>query len=78
MDRLMRGGVTIVDPSQTVIDPAAKIGRDTIVFPFTSITGEVVIGENCRIGPHASLTGPLVIPAGETHGPFTHRQPGEL
>ena len=78
MDRLMRGGVTIVDPSQTVIDPVVKIGRDTIVFPLTSITGEVVIGENCRIGPHASLTGPLEIPAGETHGPFTHRQPGEL
>lgn len=69
MNRLLTAGVTIVDPAQTYIDPRAKIGRDTIVFPFTTITGEVTIGNNCRIGPHAALTGPLTIADGEMIGP---------
>jgi len=73
MNRLMAAGVTIVDPAQTYIDPRAKIGRDTIVYPFTTITGEVTIGENCHIGPHAALAGPQEIPDGETIAPFTCR-----
>jgi bifunctional UDP-N-acetylglucosamine pyrophosphorylase/glucosamine-1-phosphate N-acetyltransferase len=68
MNRLMAAGVTIVDPAQTYIDPRAKIGRDTVVYPFTTIS-EVTIGESCRIGPHASLTGPLEIPDGEVIEP---------
>jgi bifunctional UDP-N-acetylglucosamine pyrophosphorylase / glucosamine-1-phosphate N-acetyltransferase len=74
MNRLMTAGVTIVNPAQTYIDPRARIGRDTIVYPFTTITGEVTIGDNCRIGPHAALSGPLEIPDGHTIPPFTHRE----
>ena len=75
LERLMLDGVTIVDPVQTYVDPRAKIGRDTIVFPFSTISGEVTIGTNCRIGPHASLAGPLELPDGRAVGPFTHMQP---
>jgi len=73
-EQLMLSGVTIVDPAQTDIDPRAKIGRDTVVFPFTSIAGEVTIGRHCRIGPHARLAGPLLIPDHQIVGPFTHKQ----
>lgn len=56
-EKLMAEGVTIVEPGQTYIDLRAQIGPDTIIEPFTAITGAAKIGANCRIGPHA-LVGP--------------------
>ncbi|WP_397571459.1 bifunctional N-acetylglucosamine-1-phosphate uridyltransferase/glucosamine-1-phosphate acetyltransferase [Schlesneria sp. T3-172] len=72
MSRWMVNGTTIVMPDQTFIDPQVQIGVDTIIEPFTHITGSVVIGDNCRIGPHVILEGPLNIAAGTTVGPFKH------
>lgn len=72
MVRWMVNGTTIVVPEQTFIDPQVQLGADTIIEPFTHISGAVVIGDNCRIGPHAVLQGPLHIPAGTTIGPFQH------
>ena len=43
----------------TYIDPRCQIGAETIIYPFTSITGAAVIGRNCRIGPHALVHGPV-------------------
>jgi bifunctional UDP-N-acetylglucosamine pyrophosphorylase/glucosamine-1-phosphate N-acetyltransferase len=54
-ERLLAGGVSIVDPRNTYIDPRAEIGPDTVIYPFTLITGQVRIGSNCRIGPFAHL-----------------------
>ena len=70
LTRLMLDGVTIVDPGLTHIDSRATIGRDTIIRPFTAITGAVHIGSGCAIGPHAVLTGPLRVPDGTVVGPF--------
>lgn len=72
--RLMLHGVTIDCPEQTVIDPRAEIEVDTVIHPFTSITGHVRIGADCEIGPHVVLEGPLTIPTGTTIRPFTHRR----
>lgn len=47
---LMLSGVTIERPETVTIDASVKIGMDTIVEPFTCISGNTVIGENCRIG----------------------------
>lgn len=47
---LMAGGVTIEKPETVVIDAPVRIGIDTIIEPFTRITGDTVIGEDCRIG----------------------------
>ena len=52
----MQEGVTIVDPASTFVDSTVKIGRDTIINPFTVIRGHSVIGHNSQIGPHAVLT----------------------
>jgi len=68
--KLMLAGATIVDPSQTYIDPRVEIGRDTVIYPFTSISGAVTIGENCQIGPSAVISGPAKIEDGTTIGPF--------
>jgi bifunctional UDP-N-acetylglucosamine pyrophosphorylase/glucosamine-1-phosphate N-acetyltransferase len=70
LETLMADGVTIVDPAQVSIDLRAKLGADTIVYPFSTIIGPAVIGANCRIGPHASV-GPRAVLADETRvGPF--------
>lgn len=74
MHRLMLHGVTIDCPEQTVIDPQVEIEADTVIHPFTTISGAVKIGANCRIGPHAVLQGPMVILPGAVIGPFTHRR----
>ncbi len=59
---LMSEGVTIVAPEMTYIDPRAKIGAETIIYPFTTITGPTQIGCNCRIGPHALVHGSVQVP----------------
>jgi bifunctional UDP-N-acetylglucosamine pyrophosphorylase/glucosamine-1-phosphate N-acetyltransferase len=48
--QLMLDGVTIEKPETVTIDPQVRIGADTIVGPFVHITGDSVIGEDCRIG----------------------------
>ncbi len=48
--RLMLDGVTIERPETVTIDAGVKIGMDTVIGPFAQITGDTVIGENCRIG----------------------------
>ena len=55
LERHSKAGVTILDPSQTVIAKGAKIGRDTIIHPFTWIEGDVTIGAKCEIGPFAKV-----------------------
>jgi bifunctional UDP-N-acetylglucosamine pyrophosphorylase/glucosamine-1-phosphate N-acetyltransferase len=48
-------GVTVEKPETVTIDPDVSIGMDTIVAPFARITGNTVIGENCKIGSCAIL-----------------------
>lgn len=69
-ERLLAEGVTIVDPSQTYIDPRATIGPDTVIEPFTAITGPAVIGRGCRIGPNAVVNGTARLADGTVVGPF--------
>lgn len=52
---LMRGGVTMIDPSSTCIDFDVVIGPDTTIMPQTVIEGGTVIGSGCRIGPAAQI-----------------------
>ncbi len=48
--QLMLDGVTIEKPETVTIDADVKVGIDTVIYPFTQITGESTIGDNCRIG----------------------------
>lgn len=70
LQKLMLDGVTVVIPEQSYVDARAKIGRDTVILPFTSIVGEAVIGTECRIGPHAAIRGPVNLPDGSIIDPF--------
>jgi bifunctional UDP-N-acetylglucosamine pyrophosphorylase/glucosamine-1-phosphate N-acetyltransferase len=88
---LMLAGVTIVDPGSTTIDARVRIGRDTVVEPFCTITGDTVIGAGCRIGANSTLAdarlGDAVtirhswlqscdVHTGATVGPFAYLRPG--
>ena len=52
----MRDGVTIVNPEVTYLEPELTIGRDTVIYPNTSIALLSEIGENCVIGPNTRLS----------------------
>ena len=53
--QLMLEGVTIQDPSSTVIYPGVKIGKDTTIYSNTVIESPAEIGSNCRIGPFTRI-----------------------
>lgn len=50
-ERLMGEGVTILDPAVTYIDRGVRVGRDTVIYPFTFLEGETAVGERCVLGP---------------------------
>ncbi|NDJ53681.1 MAG: UDP-N-acetylglucosamine diphosphorylase/glucosamine-1-phosphate N-acetyltransferase [Chloroflexi bacterium] len=54
-ERWMLAGVTLIDPSRTVIHAQVQIGQDTVIWPDCYLLGETVIGEACRIGPNSTL-----------------------
>lgn len=47
--RLMKEGVTIIDPAATHIHPSVEIGEDTVIHPACTITGTTRIGSGCVI-----------------------------
>jgi bifunctional UDP-N-acetylglucosamine pyrophosphorylase / glucosamine-1-phosphate N-acetyltransferase len=77
-DRWMTEGVTIVDPRNTFIDGRASIGPDTIIYPFTFITGMVKIGSACRVGPQAHLRDGTVLGDGVEIGAFVEIKDSQL
>jgi bifunctional UDP-N-acetylglucosamine pyrophosphorylase/glucosamine-1-phosphate N-acetyltransferase len=54
-ERHMLSGVTIVDPSSTLIDVDVEIGQDTRIEPGCALKGSSVVGDAAVIGPHATL-----------------------
>jgi bifunctional UDP-N-acetylglucosamine pyrophosphorylase/glucosamine-1-phosphate N-acetyltransferase len=89
---LQDAGVTIVDPDHTWIDPRARIGRDTTIWPDVTIEGPTVIGAesvvrsgsrltDSRLGRRVEVRDHCVIVESEvgddvTIGPFAHLRPG--
>lgn len=53
--RLMRRGVSIVDPANVSIAYDVRIGADTTIYPFTVIESGVTIGKRASIGPYAHI-----------------------
>jgi bifunctional UDP-N-acetylglucosamine pyrophosphorylase/glucosamine-1-phosphate N-acetyltransferase len=88
--RLVEMGVQIIDPATTYVDAGVEVGRDTVIFPNTTITGETIIGAGCRIGPNtiiadsrvgddcevfASVIEGAALETGVDVGPFAHLRP---
>ncbi|AGA30420.1 bifunctional UDP-N-acetylglucosamine diphosphorylase/glucosamine-1-phosphate N-acetyltransferase GlmU [Singulisphaera acidiphila] len=69
-DHWMTEGVSIVDPRNTYIDGRVTIGPDTVIFPFSVVSGTVKIGAQCRIGPFAHVRDGTVLDDGAEVGAF--------
>ncbi len=54
-EKFMLEGITIVDPNSTFISYGTKIGKDTVIYPFTVIEKDVKIGRCCFLGPFIHL-----------------------
>ena len=55
LERLMRAGVTVVDPASTWVEPGVRVGADSVLLPGTTLQGGTVVGARCRIGPHTRV-----------------------
>jgi len=92
-ERLMRDGVTIVDPSCTVIDAEVAIEADAVIAPFTSLHGSTSVGAGSTVGPLSTLIdtqvgqGATVVHSyckeaqvgdGVSVGPFAYLRPGTV
>ncbi|RNL78335.1 bifunctional UDP-N-acetylglucosamine diphosphorylase/glucosamine-1-phosphate N-acetyltransferase GlmU [Nocardioides marmorisolisilvae] len=91
LDRWMRSGVTIIDPSSTWIDADVKLEPDVTILPGVQLLGTTVVAEDAVVGPDSTLRdveigagakvvrthGELaVIGAGANVGPFSYLRPG--
>jgi bifunctional UDP-N-acetylglucosamine pyrophosphorylase/glucosamine-1-phosphate N-acetyltransferase len=93
LDRWMRDGVTIVDPTSTWIDVTVSLEADATILPGVQLLGATTIAEDAVVGPDCTLQdcevgagarvvrthGELaVIGAGANVGPFSYLRPGTL
>ena len=92
LEKLMRSGVTVVDPASTWVEPDVRIGADCVLFPGTTLQGGTVVGAGCHIGPHTRIRDSRIAPdtvvkdgcvieestiGPRCHvGPFAHLRPG--
>ena len=56
LQKLLGGGVRILDTNNCYVDPRARVGAGTLLLPGTILRGDTVIGANCTIGPNTMLT----------------------
>ncbi len=91
LDRLMRAGVTVVDPQTTWVDVTATADADAVLQPGTHLLGGTTVASGAVVGPDTTLVD-CVVDAGATvlrsHclgavigpdatvGPFSYLRPG--
>ncbi|HVM12841.1 MAG TPA: bifunctional UDP-N-acetylglucosamine diphosphorylase/glucosamine-1-phosphate N-acetyltransferase GlmU [Egibacteraceae bacterium] len=91
LDRLMREGVTVIDPASTYVDADAVVEADAVLRPGTLLEGRCVVGAHADIGPDARLVDAIVetgatvtysvmveasVGPQATVGPYTYLRPG--
>ncbi len=72
-DRLMRQGVTMLDPEQTYVDATVIIGTDVTLFPGTLLQGHTSIGSGSEIGPNTRLVDCVVGEGSTIEASTAHR-----
>jgi bifunctional UDP-N-acetylglucosamine pyrophosphorylase / glucosamine-1-phosphate N-acetyltransferase len=76
-DAHMLGGVAVVDPATTWIEPSVEIAADTVIHPFTVLRGATRVETGAEVGPHAVLVDACV-GRGAIVGPFCYLRPGTV
>ncbi len=57
LERLMKSGVSVLDPASTTVDLGVEIGPDTVLHPYTHLAPGTRIGAGCVIGMGAQIQG---------------------
>jgi bifunctional UDP-N-acetylglucosamine pyrophosphorylase/glucosamine-1-phosphate N-acetyltransferase len=93
LEKWMRAGVSIIDPSTTWIDADVTLAPDSTVLPGTQLLGATSVATGASVGPDTTLKdvevgenarvirthGELaVIEPGATVGPFSYLRPGTV
>ncbi|MPZ88082.1 MAG: UDP-N-acetylglucosamine diphosphorylase/glucosamine-1-phosphate N-acetyltransferase [Nitriliruptorales bacterium] len=91
LERLMRDGVTVVDPATTYVAPEVTVGPDAVLLPGTHLEGATSVGAGATVGPGARLVDTTVedgasvtysvllgarVGPGAKVGPFAYLRPG--
>jgi len=91
LDKLMRAGVTVVDPNTTWVDSTVELAQDVTLLPNTQLHGATTAGSGTTIGPDTTLTdvqiganatiirthgSSAVLGDGASVGPFAYLRPG--
>ncbi|MFK4087053.1 bifunctional UDP-N-acetylglucosamine diphosphorylase/glucosamine-1-phosphate N-acetyltransferase GlmU [Kribbella sp. NPDC020789] len=91
LDKLMRAGVTVVDPNTTWVDSTVELAQDVTLLPNTQLHGATTAGSGTTIGPDTTLTdveigadatvirthgSSSVLGDGVSVGPFAYLRPG--
>lgn len=89
--RMAMNGVTVIDPSNTYVDPRCAVAPGVTLLPGTILRGHTSIGRGCEIGPNAMIRDCVVgedttvnasqlnestIGSHTTVGPFAYVRPG--
>lgn len=90
-ERLLGGGVRILDAENVYVGPAASVGEGSVLLPGTILQGRTVVGRDCEIGPNtvirdcrlgnrvrvnASQLNESTVDDDTTIGPFAYIRPG--
>jgi bifunctional UDP-N-acetylglucosamine pyrophosphorylase / glucosamine-1-phosphate N-acetyltransferase len=90
-DRLLDGGVRMLDPQSVYVDSTVAVEADAILLPNTHLRGATVVGAGTEVGPnsivvdtrigrHCRVTASMLesswVGNGVTIGPFAHLRPG--
>ncbi|NUQ38229.1 MAG: bifunctional N-acetylglucosamine-1-phosphate uridyltransferase/glucosamine-1-phosphate acetyltransferase [Caldilineales bacterium] len=85
---LLEGGVTMIDPATTYIQPDVVVEPDSVLWPGVCLLGRTQIGQGCEIGPHALLQdvvagpgcyiGPGVVLRNQALPPGTRIEPPQI
>ncbi len=93
LDRLMRDGVTVLDPATTYVDVDVEVGPDTVILPNCILEAATRVGERATVGPNCHLVATevgddaevtntvakhAVVGPEATVGPFTYLRPGTV
>ena len=70
IEALISKGVRIIDPDSIRIESGVKIGKNTLIYPFTYIEKGVIIGSDCSLGPFLHLRGNTSVGEGSCLGNF--------
>ncbi len=90
-EQWMRSGVSIVDPTTTVIGVAVQLEADAVIHPWTLLEGRTTVAAGAEVGPGSQIidttigrgavvrfttSDRAVIGPGSAVGPYTYLRPG--